>query len=102
LNVIAPKTIRAFIVLYPESELVLRTWYNDLRSEDFPHFAALREHFVVDVARGKDKGTLYIFDLAGNQYRVVCRINFENQTAFIRFVLTHKDYDEWNRQRRPE
>jgi mRNA interferase HigB len=102
LNVIAPRTIRAFIELYPDSEVALRTWYNDLRREDFTHFAALKERFVVDVARGADQGTLFVFDVSGNKYRIVCRINFDNQTAFIRFVLTHEAYDAWNRRGRPE
>ncbi len=101
MNVIAPRAIREFSVQYPESEVPLRTWYNNLRRQDFLNFVHLSEHFVVDVARSKQKDTVFIFDVAGNKYRVVCYINFENQTVFIRHVLTHLEYNEWNKRGRP-
>ena len=76
MNVIAPRAIREFAMQYPESEVPLRTWYNNLRKQDFLHFANLTEHFVVDIARSKQKDTVFIFDIARNKYRVVCYINF--------------------------
>jgi mRNA interferase HigB len=37
-------------------------------------------------------GTL-IFDIGGNKYRVIAVVDFEEQTLFIRNVLTHEGYD---------
>lgn len=101
MNVIAPRTIRDFIERYPESEISLRDWYNTLRRDDYLHFAALRDQFVVDTARNSEKDTVHIFDVAGNHYRVICYINFGNQTAFIKYVFTHREYDLWNDDGRP-
>jgi mRNA-degrading endonuclease HigB of HigAB toxin-antitoxin module len=60
MNVIAPRAIREFVMKYPESEVPLRTWYNNLRKQDFLNFANLTEHFVVDTARSKKTPCLFL------------------------------------------
>jgi len=42
------------------------------------------------------KGNRVVFNLGGNKYRLVVKINFPAQTVFIRFVGTHKEYDKIN------
>lgn len=37
-----------------------------------------------------------VFNIAGNKYRVVLAIDYERQLAKVRFVGTHKQYDEIN------
>lgn len=36
-----------------------------------------------------------VFDVGGNNYRVVTVIHYEVKRAYIREVLTHKEYDAW-------
>ncbi|NJK42863.1 MAG: hypothetical protein HC933_00160 [Pleurocapsa sp. SU_196_0] len=100
MNVIAPRIVREFIGRYPDSEVVMREWYNALRRNDFPHFAALKTAFVVDAARNNLGDTVFIFDVAGNKYRAVCFINFENQTSYIKYIFTHLEYNRWNKEGR--
>jgi len=42
------------------------------------------------------KNNRIVFNLGGNKYRLVVKINFPAQTVFIRFVGTHKEYDRIN------
>ncbi|MBU0464141.1 MAG: type II toxin-antitoxin system HigB family toxin [Proteobacteria bacterium] len=42
------------------------------------------------------KGNRVVFNLGGDKYRLVVKINFPTQTVFIRFVGTHKEYDKIN------
>jgi mRNA interferase HigB len=35
-----------------------------------------------------------IFNIAGNKYRLVVRINFPGKTIYIRFIGTHRQYDK--------
>jgi mRNA interferase HigB len=42
------------------------------------------------------KGNRVVFNLGGNKYRLVVKINFPTQTVFIRFVGTHEEYDKIN------
>lgn len=36
-----------------------------------------------------------IFNIGGNTFRIITRINFEQQQVFIRDVMTHAEYDKW-------
>lgn len=42
------------------------------------------------------KGGRVVFNIAGNKYRVVVAIRYQQQIAFIRFVGTHSQYDAIN------
>jgi mRNA interferase HigB len=35
-----------------------------------------------------------VFNIKGNAYRLVAKLNFEKQWIFIRFVGSHKEYDK--------
>jgi len=35
-----------------------------------------------------------VFNIKGNAYRLITRINFEKQWMFIRFIGTHEEYDK--------
>ena len=39
------------------------------------------------------KGSRVVFNICGNRYRLVVRINYSLQIVFIRFVGTHVQYD---------
>ncbi|MFT4928057.1 MAG: mRNA interferase HigB, partial [Phenylobacterium sp.] len=40
------------------------------------------------------KGNRVVFNIKGNHYRVVVKINYDFGIVYIRFVGTHKQYDE--------
>ena len=88
MNVIAYRTVRAFANQYPEAEPFLRLWYNTLCKLEPRNFAELKNQFPsVDSVPLKDGTIVFIFDVAGNNYRVVTRIDFEYQVGFILYVF---------------
>jgi mRNA interferase HigB len=57
----------------------------------WPHFPGVKETFpATDYAPAT--GTL-IFNLGGNKYRLIARVDFEEQLLAIETVLTHREYD---------
>ncbi|MEX3946136.1 type II toxin-antitoxin system HigB family toxin, partial [Paraburkholderia sp. BR10937] len=40
----------------------------------------------------------YVFDVGGNNFRVVATVHLNRQMLLISHVLTHKEYDEWTRK----
>jgi mRNA interferase HigB len=39
-------------------------------------------------------GRRTVFNIAGNKYRLIARVNYVSQTVFVLHVLTHSDYDK--------
>ena len=42
-----------------------------------------------------------IFNIGGNSYRLVVFVRYTSQTVFVKRVMTHAEYDLWNKQGRP-
>lgn len=42
-------------------------------------------------------GNCIVFNVRGNKYRLITKIDFQRQTIYIKFVLTHSEYnkDKW-------
>jgi mRNA interferase HigB len=51
---------------------------------DYPH---------ADGVRTRTSGTLTVFNIGGNKYRLIARIRYDYQLVNVRRVLTHADYD---------
>lgn len=90
MNTISYRKVRDFVSVHPKSESSLAAWYKIARKakwqnivevrQDYPH-ADLVESFVV-------------FNIAGNNYRLIAEIHFESQLVLIRHILTHAEYDK--------
>ena len=42
------------------------------------------------------KGSRVVFNICGNKYRLVVKINYPYRVVYVRFVGTHSDYDVIN------
>ncbi|CAN5196949.1 type II toxin-antitoxin system HigB family toxin [soil metagenome] len=72
------------------AEEVLRDFYAKLSKVESQNLAELKMTFPsVDLV-----GQCYVFNVGGNKYRVITRIHFNRRMVFIRFVLTHREYDK--------
>jgi mRNA interferase HigB len=75
---------------YPETANSLDGWYRVIKRNEFANFAELKRTF-----NSVDKvGTLYVFDIGGNKLRLVANIHFNRKKIYIRYVMTHREYDK--------
>lgn len=75
---------------YPICTSALDAWYTVIEKNNFYNFAELKRTF-----NSIDKvGNLYVFDIGGNKLRIIASIHFNRQKLYIRFILTHKEYDQ--------
>jgi mRNA interferase HigB len=90
---ISEKALRDFARQYPDAETPLRVWCKLIKSGAYANLAELKRTFrsVDYVPTGKRD--FYVFDIAGNKYRLIAAIHFNTQRLFIRHVLTHAEYD---------
>jgi len=71
----------------------LLNWYHLTVLSNWDDFHAIKETFNSIDSVGNDR---YVFNIAGNKYRIVAMIHFSTRTVYIRFVGTHKQYDKIN------
>lgn len=89
--VISKKPIINYLKRYPEQGDALMRWYYIVVAADWKCFADIKSDFNSVDAVGNG---LYIFNVKGNQCRVIVRIIFKVRTVFIKFVGTHSEYDK--------
>ena len=90
MHVISRKTLKTFWEKHPDSQTALKRWFKIVRQTDFKNFADLRTTFpsadLVD--------NLVVFNIGGNKYRLIASIHFNRIKIYIRYVLTHREYDK--------
>ena len=91
--VISKRVIMEFSEEEPKAAEPLAQWYRETKKGDWSNFPEMKKSFNSVDAVGND---LYVFNIGGNKYRLIARIIFRARTIFIRFIGTHKEYDEIN------
>tara|TARA_B110001469_G_scaffold109821_1_gene111218 strand:- start:307 stop:603 length:297 start_codon:yes stop_codon:yes gene_type:complete len=92
-RIIAKKTLRDFWAKYADSEQHLKTWYETTKNAQWKSPNAVKETFV---SASILKDSRVVFNIKANKYRLVVKFNYTRQWAFIRFIGTHKEYDNIN------
>lgn len=93
MRIIAKKTLREFWIKHKDCEQQLKAWHheastakwkgpNDIKL-DYPSASILQDNRVV-------------FNIKGNAYRLIVRINYSIAIVWVRFVGTHAQYDKIN------
>ncbi len=90
-RIFAKSTLRQFWEKYPDSEQYLKTWYDMAMSSDWKTPVDIKKSYA-NASILKD-GRI-VFNIKGNTYRLIVKINFEKQWIFIRFIGTHVEYDK--------
>jgi len=90
MHVVKCSTIKLFWEKHPDSSEALKTWCKLLKSINFRDFHELKEYFGTADNIGMNR---VVFNIKGNHYRLIAKINYTKGRVFIRFIGTHKEYD---------
>jgi mRNA interferase HigB len=90
MRIIALRTLRDFWGKYPQAEVPLRAWYAlasraDWRSPAEVKMAYRSASFL--------RNNRVVFNIKGNDFRLVVAVHYNRGLMFIRFVGTHREYD---------
>lgn len=89
MRVIAVTTLRDFWINHPETKLPLSEWYVKTCNAHWHSLLDMRKDFnSVDYVGNQH----YVFNIKGNNYRLVVAIKFIPELVYIRFVGTHAEY----------
>jgi mRNA interferase HigB len=80
MRIVALKTLREFWTQHPDAEHPLRAWHDEVSRAQFGNASIL-------------KGRRVVFNIKGNNYRLVAALAYHTGLVFVKFVGTHAEYD---------
>ena len=93
MRIISRKALRTYWEKHPQAEEVLNDWFRKIKRNVASTFTELRETFPsADIF-----GDCLVFNVGGNNFRVIAHMDFDLQIIWIRAVLSHAEYskDRW-------
>jgi mRNA interferase HigB len=92
MRIIKRKVLEVFSQTHPKARGPLEHWFQLARSGEWRSPGDVKRVFgsSVDFV-GNNRA---IFDIKGNDFRLISEINYRTQVVFIRFVGTHAEYDK--------
>ncbi len=92
MRVISKKTLKEFYEqpLYKDSKSSLEAWHKEVIKADWSNPNQIKAKYSHASIL---KNNRVIFNIHGNKYRVIVKINYDAKIVFIRFIGTHEQYD---------
>jgi mRNA interferase HigB len=93
MRIISRKALREFWKnrQYADAEQPLKAWFREASKADWSSPSAIKAMYRSASVVGKSR---VVFNIAGNKYRLVVKVNYAYRVMYIRFVGTHRQYDE--------
>ena len=90
MRVIALRTLRAFWARHPDAEQPLRAWHDEVSRAGWCTPADIKAQYAHASIL---KGRRVVFNIKGNDYRLVAAVAYNTGLVFVKFVGTHAQYD---------
>ncbi len=92
MRIISRKRLRQFWQRpgYGDAEQPLRAWFREASKAEWDNPAAIKAIYRSASIIGDSR---VVFNIAGNKYRLVGKVNYPYRVIYIRFVGTHRQYD---------
>jgi mRNA interferase HigB len=90
MRVIAVSTLRVFWAHHPDAEQPLKAWFEEATNAAWTQPADIKAQYR---SASVLKNRRVVFNIKGNDYRLIVAIAYKLQIVYIKFVGTHRDYD---------
>jgi len=89
MRIIKRGALVSFWEQHPDARPSLESWYAIVRGAGWQNPAELKAVYrTADLV-----GRRTVFNIAGNKYRLIARVNYVSQRVFVLYILTHAEYD---------
>ncbi|MFN8438154.1 MAG: type II toxin-antitoxin system HigB family toxin [Cytophagales bacterium] len=93
MNIIVKRAVLYYTDQYPQAKIPLLAWYHEFSKQKFNNFNELKATYANASIVSNNR---VIFNIKGNDYRLVIQINFKQMASYIIWFGTHKEYDKIN------
>lgn len=90
MRVISIKILREFWEIHSDCQQQLKSWFQETSKAEWKNPNEIKLEYPGASLLGDNR---VVFNIKGNHYRIIVKINFEYQMVWIRFVGTHSEYD---------
>ncbi|MDB9512628.1 type II toxin-antitoxin system HigB family toxin [Kamptonema animale CS-326] len=90
MHVITPARLQKFWEEHPNAENSLQLWNQRTAKAKWQNFNELRQLFP----SADQVENFTVFNISGNNYRLITLVDYKYQKVFIRNILTHAEYDK--------
>jgi len=91
MRVVTPKRLTEFSRKYAQSRIPLLNWFEIVNQAKWESLSDIKKDFNSVDYVGNNR---FVFNIKGNDYRLVVIIIFVSQKIYIRFIGTHSAYNE--------
>ncbi len=92
MRIFSNSTLKQFYELHLDSQAALRAWRAEVSAVTWQIPADIKAHYR-NVSFVADK---VVFNICGNKYRLIVKINYDFGAVFIKFIGTHEQYNKIN------
>lgn len=90
MRVIAVATLRDFWAEHPDAEQPLKAWYQEATNATWNQPADIKAQYR---SASVLKNRRVVFNIKGNDYRLIVAVAYRLQVVYVKFVGTHQAYD---------
>lgn len=90
MRVIAVGTLKRFWTRHPDAEQPLKAWYDEARNANWFVPRDIKNRYASASFVG---GNRVVFNIKGNDYRLIVAVAWRFQAVYIKFIGTHAEYD---------
>jgi mRNA interferase HigB len=90
MRIISRKALRAFWERHPDAQQALQAWYADVKHAAWASPIDVKQTYRTASILPNNR---VVFNIKGNQYRLVVAVNYAYGMVYIRYVGTHAEYD---------
>ncbi|MDX2214763.1 MAG: type II toxin-antitoxin system HigB family toxin [Oculatellaceae cyanobacterium bins.114] len=90
MHIISYKRLREFSEQHADCREALDNWFKVTSKADWSNLVEVQATFP----QAEAVGNFTVFNVKGNHYRLIVSIDYERQLIYIKYVLTHAEYDK--------
>jgi mRNA interferase HigB len=89
MRIYSKKTLDEFGKAHADVVTALNSWHQVAKSTSWKNIQDVKNSYSSADAAGR----FTIFNIKGNKYRLIVSIDYERQVIYVKYVLTHSEYD---------
>lgn len=93
MRIISKKILRDFWEIHADSEQSLKSWFQETSVAEWKNPNEVKNNYPRASILNDNR---IVFNIKGNTYRLIIRINYSYQMIWIRFIGTQSEYDKVN------